>query len=255
MCPTWVAGPGPGVTRTAAAGWPAGHLLVATGTGCVHHPGVTSNELVPGQQALPRELLLLGGQGQPAPRDLLAVWAQGAGLAVFALFSVLLAAAAPGELAGGNGGLAAVFCLAAAALCWTAFRVRHHVLPQRAWLTGSILTVGEPGPPRHCDLASAAAIKLTRRSAGFGGYDLPPVLYACQGAGSPPVRVVLRGPDLRPLPAAQLRLLAQAIEAHRGPLGPERAGAAQQLRNLAARQEAGDPPAVAADWSHRTGPG
>jgi hypothetical protein len=83
-----------------------------------------------------------------------------------------------------------------------------------------------------------------------GGYsDAVPVLRARQETGSNVVRLVLRETDLRILPAAELLLLAEAIESGPAP-APRAWNVCQRLRKLAAKQQ----PLPALDWSFRTDP-
>jgi hypothetical protein len=77
------------------------------------------------------------------------------------------------------------------------------------------------------------------------------------GQGEPAlgdIRFLLRGPDRRPVPAAQLRLLAQIIGAHPQPRSPDIGLTARLLQRLAGWQKGVDVPLVVTDWSHRTDP-
>jgi hypothetical protein len=83
-------------------------------------------------------------------------------------------------------------------------------------------------------MASAAVVKFGHTMPTMArGIAAPPVLVARQQPGSPPVRLLLRGPDLRPFPAADLRLLAAAVsqrpapvarQIQKGSAGPARDG-------------------------------
>jgi hypothetical protein len=130
-------------------------------------------------------------------------------------------------------------------------RFLYDFLPQRAWLERSVLTVERGSQRRQCDLASAKIIELNSTmpnlTRGYSG--AVPVLRARQHEGDALVRVVLRGDDLRIVPADQLLLLAEAIES-----GPAPAAHApkvcRRLRKLADKQR----PLPALDWSFRTDP-
>lgn len=130
-------------------------------------------------------------------------------------------------------------------------RFLYDFLPQRAWLRGSVLAVERRGRQRQCDLATAEVVKLGRTvwpmTRGYS--DAVPVLCARQRKGSALVRLTLRGDDLRIAPAAQLVLLAEAIES-RPESTARAANACARLRRLADKQA----PLPVLDWSFRTGP-
>jgi hypothetical protein len=141
--------------------------------------------------------------------------------------------------------------LAAAVFAALLGRFLHDFVPQQAWLQGSVLVVRRGQREHRCDLATAEILQLGRTMPPLtrGYTDAVPVLRARQQDSGPVVRLVLRGDGLGILPAAQLLLLAEAIES-----GPPRGGKAEmvcrRLRSLADRQK---PPPVL-DWSFRTDP-
>jgi hypothetical protein len=75
-------------------------------------------------------------------------------------------------------------------------------------------------------------------------------LVARQQPGSPPVRLLLRGPDLRPFPAADLRRLAAAISQRPAPVAKQIQKVVQDLYEMADDTES--PKGIVVDWSHRT---
>jgi len=84
------------------------------------------------------------------------------------------------------------------------------------------------------------------------GYGPEPVLFVRQHPGSPAVRLLLRGPDLRPFPAGHLRLLAYAIGQRSGPPDSKIKKVMQRLRAMADEEES--PKGIVVDWSFRTNP-
>ena len=151
-----------------------------------------------------------------------------------------------GDLArAGAAGLAAIVFGALLA------RFLYDFAPQRAWLKGSILAAQRGGRQQQCDLSSAESIKLSSTMPPLtrGYSDAVPVLRARQETGSRLVRVVLRGDDLRIIPAAQLLLLAEAIESGPAP-APNAPKVCRRLRDLASKQQ----PLPALGWSFRTDP-
>jgi hypothetical protein len=140
----------------------------------------------------------------------LSILARATILAFFAIGSFGAALAAPG----GHPGRAGAAGLAGIAFGALFARFLYDYVPQRAWLDGSVLTTERAGQQRRCNLATAEMIKLgsTMPRMVPGYHDAVPMLRAQQDKGSKPVRLVLRGNDLHIIPAAELLLLAQAIE-------------------------------------------
>jgi hypothetical protein len=124
-------------------------------------------------------------------------------------------------------------------------------LPQHAYLEGSVLTVEDKrGQARQCDLGSAAEITLKTAYTIGRGWSFR-VLYSRQAPGTPPVRLVLEGPDWFLVSAQHLRLLAQIISSRPGDPGKKARKAAQRLRDMASCQDYQNRPV---DWSFRTAP-
>jgi hypothetical protein len=122
------------------------------------------------------------------------------------------------------------------------------LLPQKAWLQGSLLIVERGGEVRQCDLATATRIKL-RSVPPFINLSFE-VLSAYPEPKSAPTRLVLTGPDWSTLTAQQARQLAQII----GSRTHDRKAADKivwYLRDLAAREDFRTQPI---DWSFRTDP-
>jgi hypothetical protein len=170
--------------------------------------------------------------------------------ACLALFAIASFGAALANLGGhlARAGVAGLVGLAFSALL---ARFLYDFIPQRAWLEGSVLAVERGGRERRCDLASAEIIKLslTMPPLTRGYSDAVPVLRARQEPRRRHVRVVLRGDDLRIVPASQLVLLAEAIESGPAP-APRAPKVCRRLRDRARRQQ----PLPELDWSFRTDP-
>lgn len=128
------------------------------------------------------------------------------------------------------------------------FTVICPLLPQQAWLEGSLLIVERGGEVSQCDLATAARIIIR---------IAPPliaracrVLSAYPEPNSTPTRLVIAGPDWYTLTAQQARQLAQII----GSRTHDKKAAdkvVRYLRDLAAREDFRTQPI---DWSFRTDP-
>jgi hypothetical protein len=130
-------------------------------------------------------------------------------------------------------------------------RFLYDFLPRRGWLDGTVLTVRGPRRERQCDLASAVVVKFGRTMPTMArGIAAPPVLVARQEPGSPPVRLLLRGPDLRPFPPGDLRLLAAAISQRPAPAAKQIQTVVRLLHEMA--EDAQSPQGIVVDWSHRT---
>lgn len=168
-----------------------------------------------------------------------------------ALFAVGSFVAALSDLGGGHLARAGVPGLITVVFSALLGRFLYDFVPQRAWLEGSVLTVERGGRQRQCNLASVEIIKLgsTMPPLTRGYSDAVPVLRARQKKDSELVRVVLRGGDLRLIPASQLLLLADAIESGPAP-APQAPKVCRRLRKLAGQQQ----PPPAWDWSFRTDP-
>jgi hypothetical protein len=124
-------------------------------------------------------------------------------------------------------------------------------LPQRAALEGSALIVEDRrGQVRQCDLGSAAEITLKTAYTIGRGWSFR-ILYCRQAPGTPPVRLVLEGPDWFLVSAQHLRLLAQIISSRPGGLSQKIRKVAQRLRDMASDQEYQNRPV---DWSFRADP-
>lgn len=83
------------------------------------------------------------------------------------------------------------------------------LLPQQAWLQGSVLIVERDGEVRQCDLATAARIKV-RSVLPFINLSFE-VLSAYPEPKSAPTRLVLMGPGWSTLTGQQARQLAQIV--------------------------------------------
>lgn len=122
------------------------------------------------------------------------------------------------------------------------------LLPQQAWLQGTLLIVERDGEVRQCDLATAARIKV-RSVPPFINLSFE-VLSAYPEPKSAPTRLVLTGPDWSTLTAQQARKLAQII----GSRSHDKKAADKivwYLRGLAAREDFRTKPT---HWSFRTDP-
>lgn len=194
----------------------------------------------------------LGGQGEPDRRDRFLVTGPGA---ILALGAVLASTPLVNNLLAGQFGDVPKALLGAAIFGGLLARFLYDFLPRRGWLAGTVLTVRGPQwgrqGVRQCDLASAAVVKFGHTMPTMArGIPAPPVLVARQQPGSPPVRLLLRGPDLRPFPAADLRLLAAAIGQRPAPVATQIQKVVQGLYEMADDTEA--PKGIVVDWSHRT---
>ena len=190
----------------------------------------------------------LGGPGEPDRRDRLLVVGPGTILAVGALLATTPLA---NSLLGGQFDHVPPALLGAAIFDGLLARFLYDFLPRRGWLAGTVLTVRGPRRERQCDLASAAVVKFGHTMPTMAmGIPAPPVLVARQNPGSPPVRLLLRGPDLRPFPPGDLRLLAAAISQHPEPASKQIQKVVRLLREMA--EDAESPHGIVVDWSHRT---
>jgi len=160
--------------------------------------------------------------------------------------------AAVSNLSEGHLAQAGIAGLVTAAFSAVLARYVYDFTPQRAWLDGSGLAVERGGRRRHCNLATAETIKLsyTMPPLTRGYSHAVPVLRARQCRSGRAVRLVLRGDDLRIMPASDLLLLAEAIESGPAP-APRAPKVCRRLRKLAEKPE----PLSALDWSFRTDPG
>jgi hypothetical protein len=171
--------------------------------------------------------------------------------AVLAAFSLGAAGIVLSNLSAGNfagAGAAGLLAIAFAALF---ARFLYDFIPQQSSLDGTVLAVERGSRQHQCDLATAEELRLGRTMPPLtgGATDAVPVLRARQHQGGPIVRLVLRGDDLRILPADQLLLLAEAVESGSAPSeGAEKV--CRRLRSLADRQK----PLPVLDWSFRTDP-
>jgi hypothetical protein len=218
------------------------------------------------------ERLLIGGQAEPAWTKRLAFIGPGVILAFAATISTV---AVIGNLISGQFAAAGGMVLGAAIFGALFAGFLYNYLPRRAWLDGSVLTIegtrdlrqflslnarpeGNVLPIdgtedlRRCDLSSASVIRLHTAvpPMTMGGAAL--VLYARQQADSLPTRLLLRGPDLLPLPPEHLRMLAAAIESRPEPHDKKTSKVIRRLYALADEAESAKPAAV--DWSFRTDP-
>lgn len=128
----------------------------------------------------------------------------------------------------------------------------YPLLPQQAWLQGSLLVVGRRQGVSQCDLATAAFISIRTAKpllSGFGwGFE---ILHARQAPDSAPTRLVLTGPDWYLLTGDEYRRIAQILSSR-----PETDGkidkVIRRLRDCGAREDFRSRPP---DWSFRTDPG
>lgn len=124
------------------------------------------------------------------------------------------------------------------------------LLPQRAWLEGSKLTVERRRGASQCDLATASQVGL---------HSVPPlqagallVLYAYQEqSGSAPVRLVVAHFIRSPVTADGLRTLARIIGSRPAEPGRMTSKIVRQLNALAMDEDRRNKPI---DWTFRTGP-
>ncbi len=122
------------------------------------------------------------------------------------------------------------------------------LLPQQAWLQGSLLIVERDGEVRQCDLVTAARIKV-RSVPPFINLSFE-ILSAYPEPKNAPTRLVLMGPGWSTLTGQQARQLAQIV----GSRTHDRKAADKivwYLRDLAAREDFRTQPI---DWSFRTDP-
>ena len=197
---------------------------------------------------MPEEPVTIGISGRLSGILAISIVFPGAILAVFVLGALggAVASLSAGRYAGAGG--AGLLAIAFGAIF---ARFLHDFIPQRSSLRGTVLVVERNGRERRCDLATAEILRLGRTMPPLtrGATDDVPVLRARQHEGGKLVRLVLRGDDLRIVPAAQLLLLVEAIES-----GSARRGRAEKvcrrLRSLADKQK----PLPALDWSFRTDP-
>ena len=201
-----------------------------------------------GEAQVPEEPVTIGISGPLVGMQAMSIVFPGAVLAAFVLGAAGIAISnlSAGRFAGA--GAAGLLAIAFAALF---ARFLYDFIPQRSSLNGSVLVVERGSRKRWCDLATAEILKLGRTMPPLtgGATDAVPVLRARQHDGGPLVRLVLRGDDLRILPAGQLLLLAETIES-----GSARSKGAEKvcrrLRSLADKQK----PLPVHDWSFRTDP-
>jgi hypothetical protein len=197
---------------------------------------------------MPEEPVTIGISGPLPGRQAMSIAFPGAVLAVFALGAV---GDAVSDLVAGRFAGAGATGLLAVAFAALLARFLHDFIPQRSWLRGSVLVVERGSRESRCDLATAEILRLGRTMAPLtrGATDAVPILRARQDQGGTLVRLVLRGNNLRILPADQLLLLAAAIES-----GPARSEGGKKvcrrLRSLADKQK----PRPVPDWSFRTDP-
>lgn len=120
---------------------------------------------------------------------------------------------------------------------------RWALLPQHAWLDGTVLVVERGGVLSRCDLATAT--RMTLKFQLLGGFL---VLRAYEGDGVPPVELAVECRRWQLLVNTEaLRLLAQVIGTRLG----WSSRIARELRSLA---DAEDRRTTPVDWSFRTDP-
>ena len=138
----------------------------------------------------------------------------------------------------------------------------YSLLPQQAWLQGSVLIVqrireasqNDLGldEASQCDLATAALIKIRYIKpllSGFGwGFE---VLYARETADSAPTRLVLAGPGWFLLTGDEYRRLAQILSS-RPEADRKIDKVIRRLRDYGVAEDFRSQPP---DWSFRTDPG
>jgi len=127
----------------------------------------------------------------------------------------------------------------------------YPLLPQQAWLQGSLLIVERSQKVSQCDLATAARIKIRSVKPFLSGLGwLFEVLDAYQALDSAPTRLVLTGPDWYLLTGAEYRQLAQILGS-RADTDRKINRLIRRLQNYAAYEDFRSQPP---DWSFRTDP-
>jgi hypothetical protein len=184
---------------------------------------------------MPEEPVTIGISGPLSGMLTMSIVFPGAGLALFVLGTL---GGAVASLGAGTYAAAGGDCLLAIPFGAIFARFLYDFIPQRSSLRGTVLVVERNGRERRCDLATAEILRLGRTMPPLtrGVTADVPVLRARQHKGGKLVRLVLRGDDLRIMPADQLLLLADAIES-----GSARTGRAEKvcrrLRSLADKQK------------------
>jgi hypothetical protein len=130
-------------------------------------------------------------------------------------------------------------------------RYLYPLLPQRAWLQGSVLIVERCQEVSQCDLANAALVKIRSVKpllSGIGwSFD---VLHACQTLDGAPTRMVLTGPDWYLLTGDEYRRLAHILST-RADADGKIDKVIRSLRDYGAYEDFRSQPP---DWSFRTDP-
>lgn len=127
----------------------------------------------------------------------------------------------------------------------------HPLLPQQAWLQGSLLIVERLQEVSQCDLATAARIKIRSVKPVLSGMGwVFEVLYAYQEIDSVPTRLVLTGPDWYLLSGDEYRQLARILSS-RADTGRKINRVIRCLHDCGAYEDFRSQPP---DWSSRTDP-
>lgn len=127
----------------------------------------------------------------------------------------------------------------------------YPLLPQGAWLQGSLLIVARFQEVSQCDLATATRIKIrsVKPFLSWMGWVFE-VLYAYQALDSAPTRLVLTGPDWYLLSGDEYRQLAQILSS-RADTDKKINRVIRRLRDCGAYEDFRSQPP---DWSFRTDP-
>jgi hypothetical protein len=127
----------------------------------------------------------------------------------------------------------------------------YPLLPQQAWLQGSLLIVEHFQEVSQCDLATAARIKIRSVKPVLSGFGWSfEILYAYQVLDSAPTRLVLTGPDWYLLTGDEYRQLAQILSS-RADTDRKINRVIRWLQDHAAYEDVRSQPP---DWSFRTDP-
>ena len=128
----------------------------------------------------------------------------------------------------------------------------YPLLPQEAWLQGSVLIVDRFPEVSWCDLATAALIKIRSAKPFFSGFGWGfGVLHAFQALDSAPTRLVITGPDWFLLTGDEYRRLAQILSS-RTDADRKIGKVIWRLQGYGAAEDFHSQPP---DWSFRTDPG
>jgi len=128
----------------------------------------------------------------------------------------------------------------------------YPLLPQQAWLQGSLLIVERGQEVSQCDLATAAFISIRSSKPFLSGFGwVFEVLHAWQAPDNAPTRLVLAGPDWFLLTGDEYRRLARILSS-RADTDRKISKVVRRLQECAAYEDFRSQPP---DWSFRTDPG